>query len=135
MKNIILGAAAVVILGLAVFLYFWRSPGPSQFNEFVTPAVDLETGQELRVTYKLGERAPFVNPATGKRTVYPWYFCQDCRKRFVPDLVPSADGGPPRLPAIPICPLCGGSRTGGWMREDPDQAEPAGDAPLPKLPK
>lgn len=135
MKNLILGAAAVVILGLALLLYLWRTPDKSQFTEFVAPGVDLETGQEVRVTYKLGERAPFLNPATGKRTVYPWYFCEDCQKRFVPELVPSPDGGPPRLPPIPTCPLCGGSRAGVWMPDYPDHAQPKGDAPLPKLPQ
>lgn len=134
-RKIVLGSAALAIIALAVVLYAVRGGADAELsNRFTIRGVCLETGQEVVVTYTVGERAPFVNPATGRRTVYTWYYCRDCNKRFVPELLPASDGGPPRLPVIPACPLCGGTNMTGWTPDDPDQAAPAGDAPLPKWP-
>ncbi len=133
-KSVLLGMAAVAMLGVAVGLYLTRSTGGTRIpDEFSIHGVCLETGVDVAVTYRVGERAPFVNPATGQRTVYMWYLCRDCAKRFVPPLVPDPAGGPPRPPPIPTCPLCGGSDVVAWNPDDPTQPEPVGDAPLPQM--
>lgn len=133
-KNLVLGTAAVVLLLAAGVLLVTRG-GSAQAKYptgYVVQGVDLETKTDVTIHATNKEVAPFVNPATGKRTVYPWYFCEDCKLRFVPALVPSRTGGPPKLPMIPACPKCGHSGT-PWSPEDPEQATPAGDAPLPEL--
>jgi hypothetical protein len=134
-KNLLLGAAVVALLAAAGVILVTRGVGGGAKypSGYVVHGVDLETKAELTIHATNKEGAPFVNPATGKRTVYPWFFCEDCRIRFVPDLVPRPDGGPPKLPMIPACPKCGKSGT-PWSPELPEQAEPAGDAPLPALP-
>jgi hypothetical protein len=134
-KNMVLGAAAVVLLAAAAALVFTRggSARAKYPTGYVVQGVDLETKADVTIHASNKETAPYVNPATGKRTVYPWFFCEECKWRFVPDLVPRPGGGPPKLPMIAACPKCGRSGT-PWMPEDPEQAHPAGDAPLPAMP-
>ena len=133
-RNWLLSGASIIVILAAGVVIFTRGSAKAQFPEgYVVHAVDLETKDELEIHASNKERPPFVNPKTGQRTMYPWYFCLECQHRFVPALVPSASGGPPVLPMIPACPKCGQSGT-PWAPEDPDQAQPKGDAPLPKLP-
>lgn len=140
-KNVVLGVVAVVIFGVAAFLYFypWET-APELPKQFTVHGVCLDTQKEFTVTVPLGEAAPYPNPETGRRTVYPWYFCLECRHRFV-SLPPSATApaavpttGPQRMPGMVVCPLCSSAATGAWQPLDPDEAKPAGDAPLPPLP-
>lgn len=135
LKNALLAGAAAVILIAAVFLYF-RPRDVAEFpTEYVVQTVCLETKQEMPVRAAMTERAPFVNPSTGRRTLYPWWFCWECKYRFVPTPIPGQGDEPPRIPPMPACPHCGSANTGSWVPEDPDAAQPAGDAPLPELPK
>ncbi len=134
-KNLMLGGGAVVLLAAAGVLLLTRGGTGAQAKYptgYVVHGVDLETKAELTINATNKQGAPFVNPATGKRTVYPWFFCEECRVRFVPELVARPDG-PPKLPMIPACPKCGKSGT-PWAPEFEEQAEPAGDAPLPTMP-
>jgi hypothetical protein len=133
-KNLLLGVGVAVLLAAAGVLFFTRG-GNAQAKYptgYVVQGVDLETKADVTIHATNKESAPFVNPSTGKRTVYPWYFCEECKLRFVPALVASKTGGPPKLPMIPACPKCGHSGT-PWSPEDPEQATPAGDVPLPAL--
>jgi hypothetical protein len=134
-KNLLLGGAAVVLLGAAgVSLVTRTGSARAKFpTGYVVQGVDLETKTDVTIHATNKETAPFVNPATGKRTVYPWFFCEECKWRFVPALVPSRTGGPPKLPMIPACPKCGRSGT-PWSPDFPEQAETTGDAPLPAMP-
>jgi hypothetical protein len=134
-KNLVLGVGAVVILAAAGVVLLTRGGGPQAKypTGYVVQGVDLETKADVTIHASNKETAPFVNPATGKRTVYPWFFCEECKWRFVPALEPSRTGGPPKLPMIPACPKCGKPGT-PWSPDFPEQAEPAGDAPLPALP-
>jgi hypothetical protein len=135
-KNLLLGAAAVVMLALAVYFFATRRPADAQYpTEYTESTVCLETKEEFPVTSKITERAPFVNPKTGRRTLYPWYFCNNCQYRFVPTAIPSSDGEAPRLPIAPTCPHCGAQSASSWDPSSPSQAKPAGTAPLPALPK
>jgi hypothetical protein len=135
-KNLLLGAAAVVMLALAVYIYRTRPPADAQYpTECTVSTVCLETKEEVSVTSKMTERAPFVNPKTGRRTLYPWYFCNNCKFRFVPTPIPSSDGEAPRLPIAPTCPHCGAQSACSWDQSSPSQAKPAGTAELPKVPK
>lgn len=134
-KNILLGCGAVLVLLVAGAMYFRTSSGAlPTISKFRAAAVALDTKQELTVSFKPDEPPPWVNPATGKRTVYPWWYCLDCKYRFVPPLVPNPNGGPPSSAGRSNCPHCGSANTTGWRPEELEPEKPAGDAPLPTLP-
>jgi hypothetical protein len=136
LKNALLIGAAVIMLGFAAYRFLFSGGAEAKFpSEYTVQAVCLETQENLQIKYKPDQIAPFVNPKTGKRTVYPWYFCLTCKYKFVPDLVPAPDGGPPRMPVVPTCKHCGGQKAGSWNPQDPEEATPAGVCELPKLPK
>ena len=123
------------MLAIAVYFFSTRASPEAQYPaEYTSRVVCLETHEESKVTSKMTERAPFVNPKTGRRTLYPWYFCYNCKYRFVPTPIPSADGEAPGLPIAPTCPHCGSSHAASWVPSDPDQANPVGTAELPKVP-
>jgi hypothetical protein len=131
----VLGAAAVVMLAIAAYLFATHRSSEAQYpSHYTVQTVCLATGEEFPVTSKVTEREPYANPKTGRRTLFPWYFCYNCKYRFVPTPIPSAGGEPPRLPMVPTCPHCGNQGGSSWDPSDPAQAHPAGTAPLPKVP-
>lgn len=135
-KNLLMGGAAVVLLVAAGVITFTRglSAKAKYPTGYTVQGVDLVTKEELVIQATNDESAPFTNPKTGQRTVYPWHYCPKCNRRFVPQPVPARQGGPPKMPMIPACPGCGGPGQ-VWVPEDPEQAQPAGDLPLPAMPK
>jgi len=134
-KNIILVIVAVVLLAIAAVSFYLRSGEQTEIpNQYRIHGVCLETHKEFTLTVKASDAMPFVNPETGRRTVYTWWFCADCRHRFIPELVASPDGGPPHYRPFPLCTNCGSNCTGTWFPEDPEQEHPDGDGPLPPLP-
>ncbi len=135
-RNVILVVAAVALLGAAVLVYALRTREDLSLpSSYAVYCACLETKQEVAITAKLTDPLPFANPTTGRRTVYPWWFCNDCRYRFVPAPVPDSHGGPPKPPMMATCPHCGSSSTGSWAKGLPDMDNPAGDCPLPPMPK
>jgi len=135
-KNLLLGAAALVMLGVAGYLFITRGSAEAEFpTHYTVQAVCLETKDEFPITSQVTDRPPFKNPKTGRLTLYPWYFCNKCQYRFVPELTRFPNDNLPRLPVIPTCPNCGSQSAGSWVPSDPQQAKPAGTAALPALPK
>ena len=102
-RNLGLGALAVALLGVAVFVFATRTGEREAFpNVYQMEGVCLSCRQEGRASYKQGERPPAECPNCGQRTVYQWTFCFECNTRFVATPVPSNDGGPPRPPVVPV---------------------------------
>ena len=133
-RNLMLGGAALLLLGLAAYLYFSRSGVKADFpREYTVDGMCLACQTPARVSAPLAEHEPLVCPACEARAVYGWWYCYDCNKQFIPNLVPSADGGPPRLPVVPVCTGCRSARTGAFISDDPEQ-EPLGKVALPKWP-
>lgn len=133
-KKVLLGGAAVLIFAAAVVLYVVRRPGgadlPTKYNYW---GVCLETKEDISGEAPAGTTEPYANPKTGRPTVYSWWYCNNCQWRFVPELAKDSNGIP-RAPMAPRCPHCGGVSCGKWFPADPEQAEPKGKAPLPKIP-
>jgi hypothetical protein len=135
-RDVILGIVAAVVAVLALVLYVVRSGSQTDVDYAgEMQGVDLATGEEvvLGSVDFVAERPPYVNPATGERTVYPWFFDTDTGRRFVPQLQPSPDG-PPRLPVVIQSPA--GNAGTPWypgIAED-YEVEPGPDYPLPALP-
>jgi hypothetical protein len=131
-KFVLLGLAAV-ILAAAVVLYIVRMPRPELEigTSYTVLGVCLETKKEFEVEASFREVAPFKNPETGRATVYTWWFCNQCKYRFVP--APQA-APPHRLPIAASCPHCQSGNTCSWGKGMPEMDAPAGDCPLPPMP-
>ncbi|MBU0637359.1 MAG: hypothetical protein KKB50_00725 [Planctomycetes bacterium] len=131
-KNLALGAVAVVVLAAAAFMLFQSRSTAELPSQFVADAVCLACGSEVQANRELTDRPPWKCPGCGERAVCPWMYCYDCQRRFVPAPI-KHEGEPPTMPAIAACPQCGGTSTGSYVAEDPDQVV-QGDLPLPKWP-
>ena len=132
-RNFVLGAVAIVALGAAAFLYARGSGGGSMLpREYKMKGVCLACQKEGEYTIAARTAAPYKCKECGKEAVYPFYYCFNCKKRFVPDLVRLQPGGPLRLPPETKCPCptCQSTDIGQWVA-DATQA-PTGTAPLPK---
>lgn len=133
-RSLVLGATAVVLLALAAYLYFSRADAGSAAlpDEYTVHAVCLACRQEARISAPIRQSPPLVCPHCGERAAYSWFYCERCRKRVIPNLQPAPDGGPPKIPMIATCRLCG-SPVGTYIPESPEH-QPIGDAPLPEWP-
>ncbi|MBN2445732.1 MAG: hypothetical protein JXO22_03350 [Phycisphaerae bacterium] len=131
-RNVVLGGIGVVALLIAAYLTF---SGVGRTKEVPTTyesyGVCLACKADARFSHDADEDAPYDCKNCGERAVYPWLYCFDCEKRFVPTLVADADG-PPKMPGFPRCPVCRQSHFAAYDPEDPDQKNSKGDAPLPK---
>lgn len=132
-RNIVLGGSVIVLFALAAYLYFSRAGAQAELpQEYTIDGVCLACQQEARITASFDEPAPSACPHCGERAVYPWMYCFDCKKRFIPNLE-QRGSGPPRYPIVPSCRACGSRNVGQYVPEDPLQ-KPIGDAPLPEWP-
>ena len=131
MRQTLMGVVAVVLIGAAVATYVLMQPPPIEPDHIYLNGVCLACQKPVTATYKPGGGPPLVCPECGQQAVYQWCYCQDCEKRFVPRMSPTADGSPPRPPIVPACAQCGGVRTGTW---DDALYESKGDVPLPPWP-
>jgi DNA-directed RNA polymerase subunit RPC12/RpoP len=132
-RQLLLTAIIVVGFGAAAYSFLGRRGGPSIAKDFTEPGVCLSCKTEGEVTYPRAEAAPHRCPKCGAQAFYPYYFCFDCKKRFVPALVQRQPGEPLRLPLGIACTRCGSSNVSPFLPNQPDY-EPSGDAPLPKWP-
>lgn len=131
-RNVVLGAIAVAAIVVAIVL-FARGGAQSRAvpKDYTIEGVCLACREEAQITQPLGEYAPFPCPHCGKQAVYPWFYCYDCNRRFVPELVRPEPNGPLRLPMGPRCTACRSNHVGQYDPQWPTQ-HPIGDAPLPK---
>ena len=132
-RQLLLLGIVIVAFGGAGYSIFGRKSGPSVAKEFTETGVCLSCKAEGEVTYPRAEVAPHRCPKCDAQAFYPFYFCFECKKRFVPALVQRQAGEPLRLPLGVACTSCGGSNVSPFLPNQPEY-EPAGDAPLPKWP-
>jgi hypothetical protein len=128
---LLLSVAAVLLIAAGLRLTFSHSTAgvPARFT---ADAVCLACQQDVTVTPKLSEPAPWKCPKCGEQAAYTWLYCPRCEVKFIPELV-RVHGRPPRQPMIPTCPRCGGQHVTAYWAKDPEQ--PAqGRLPLPKWP-
>ena len=132
-RDLVLGAIAALLAALAAYrVFFARSGKPSIPARYAIEGVCLACREPASLEAKLDQHQPFTCARCGQQAVYEWMFCLDCRKRFVPDLVPSTDG-PARVPAFAPCPACRRTNVTQYIPQDTTQ-QPVGDAPLPRWP-
>ena len=135
-RDLTLASVAGGVVVLALVLFVFRSGSDVAIQDKATIyGVDLATGDPIQLEVPIGQgvTAPYENPQTGERTVYPWFFDDETGRRFVPPLEPQADG-PPKMPIVITSPA--GNAGTPWfpgLAEDL-QVERGEDYPLPKLP-
>jgi hypothetical protein len=133
-RNVLFGTLGVVAVATLIFLLVVRrGAAPTIAADFTVFGKCLACEYAGDVNYPRNERAPYACPQCQEHAVYPLYFCNDCKLRFIPELVRSQVGEPPRLPREIRCPSCDSTN---WMSCDPRlmTEEPAGDAPWPRWP-
>jgi hypothetical protein len=133
-KPVVLGLVAVAAFGVSAYLVFGRgSPAIEIGKSFTENGVCMSCKAESQLAYPREEIAPHRCPKCGEQAFYPYYFCNDCKYRFVPALVTGSAGTPPRMPLGVSCTHCQSSSAGPWFADQPDY-QPAGTMPLPKWP-
>lgn len=133
-RNLLLGGLAVTITGAAGYFFFSNrgSSGAVSATTYEFRGACLACKQPVQTTQHFDENFPLKCPKCGQAAVYPWYYCYQCKKRFVPELDRSGSG-PPRVPMGPRCTACGSDNVGLWVEKMTTQ-QPTGDATLPKWP-
>jgi DNA-directed RNA polymerase subunit RPC12/RpoP len=131
----------IVLAGLAIGLFivagviFSRSDASADYpSTYMLDGVCLQCKQDGRLQLKTAQIPPYECPHCHERAFYPWFYCSDCKVKFVPNLVKNPGGGRPHgLPVVPMCSECGGPHVGNYIPTDPEQS-PTGVADLPGLP-
>jgi len=112
-RNLLI-AAGVSVVAIAILVFVsWTSLSAWRNSPEVAartmPVVDIETGKAITdFRAARGASFPFVNPASGKATLYPaeaCYWTKDGKAKFPPDYVVLNE----RLgkPGPTRCPVCG----------------------------
>lgn len=133
-RNILMGGVAIILIGGAVAVFALRGGGNTKLpTDSTIYGVCLACEEDVTTTQPLGAIAPYPCPHCDKQAVYPWMYCFDCNRRFVPDLVRPDINGPLRMPGYPKCP-CRGCRSDYVGQYDPEMPNqnPVADVPLPK---
>ncbi len=128
---VVAALAAVAVAGVMLMRSDSGSGGnlPQQYS---IDGVCLKCHESGQFSYSAKQDQPLVCPKCGERAVYSWFYCNACKKRFVPKLQVRADGVAV-IPMVPACPACGSTDATPFIQEDPTQ-QPAGDTPLPAWP-
>lgn len=132
-RQILLATIALAAFGAAAYVMFGREKPAVPGNTVTLDGACLACRQLVTVEYPAAQRQPANCPKCGQRAVYGTFICGKCKIRFVPRLEQSSDGGPPRMPMIATCTVCGGLNACGYIRMDPEH-QAAKLAPLPKWP-
>ncbi len=131
-RNTVLGGVAIVAIAAAAYFTFSgygrQKPLPTTVH---TLGVCLANGKDVEITHELDEVAPWTCPECGEQAVYPWLYCFDCQRRFVPKLDRDSQGIL-RMPPYPACPACGSQSYSAFKPEDRRQELKRKDARLPK---
>ena len=133
-RNVVLGVLAVAAIAYAGYRIMRGGKAQSlqTVRNFTGYGVCLNCKQEAIVTFGANELPPYHCEACGEDAFYLWWYCRECKYRFIPDLI-RKPGQPPRPNPYPRCTHCGCSDVCGWDPDNPYQV-PQGDAPLPKWP-
>lgn len=129
-RNVLLGGIAIAAIAVAVII-FTRTGPAARPESFAFNGVCLSCQKDVKQVVPLNEYAPFTCPHCATQAVYPWFYCNECNRRFVPDLVRPDPAGPWRIPQGIACRACGSGNVGSWDPDFPTQ-QPIGDAQLPK---
>jgi DNA-directed RNA polymerase subunit RPC12/RpoP len=134
-KNVLLGLLTVAAFSAAgVFAYRHFTTGADNSpTGYESAGICLACRQEVTVSHKADEIEPFACSACGQKAVYKWLYCNECHRRFIPDLRFSDVDQQWHFPQIPACRACKCTDVTGFVGDILGQL-PIGDAELPKWP-
>jgi putative FmdB family regulatory protein len=101
----------ILIFGLAVGLYFWRTSqtaSPTQWSDYDAYLQCRACGHRFKANLEVADIPPFTCPKCGKKEAWHLKQCRQSGEIFLPPL----QGDPPRPPMIATCPNCGSTATG-----------------------
>lgn len=134
MKNTILAGCAIVLFGIAGYVFLRPSGSKIRLaNEYDYRGVCAACKSEIIAKYRKIDAEPYECPACHERAAFQWRYCGVCHKRTLPELAKPAEGGPKTVPAFPLCPVCRCFDLSPYDPDRPDQS-PTGDNPLPRWP-
>ena len=134
-RNCLYGLIILAGAGGAGYMLFGRTKENVAVNaaHFSVDGMCLACKSETKLSVPREEEAPHRCPKCGQQAVYPLWYCEDCKKRFVPVLERRDPNGPPRMPVSVACPNCRGQSVAPYIPEAQLET-PAGDQPLPPWP-
>jgi DNA-directed RNA polymerase subunit RPC12/RpoP len=128
----ILAGVVVVLVVVAGVIYYVRSAEKTKpLPKTQIDGVCVACGKEVQLETEPGNVPPLVCPYCKERTVYAWWYCENCKKLFVPRLIASERSGPPRPEMRPVCPGCGSHTVLGYTAAVTLGYQPEGRLPLP----
>jgi DNA-directed RNA polymerase subunit RPC12/RpoP len=131
-RNGMLVVVAVAALVGAGWLFFRGSSAGELPKSQGIYGICVSCKHEAESAHPLGAREPFECEKCKTRSVYAMYFCNECQKRFVPQLRREVPGEPMRVPMPVHCPVCNTSSVSIFFPGYIDQADIKGDHALPK---
>ncbi len=136
-RKLLYAILIVVGLGTTAFMFLRQRPArlAVDADRLVVHGVCLACREEGAAAAPWGEQAPYACPKCQVKGVYPWWYCQECRRRFVPALVERDAGEPLRLPAVVACTGCQSAYVSPYLPEHAQLEPPVGDVPPPAWPK
>lgn len=132
-RNLVLSGVTVVALGLAAYFYFSGGEAVALPKMVNAEVVCLHCKEESLISYDRAAFPPYTCPACGERAAYPWLYCYDCNRKFVPTLIEREGHDLPIPTPFPTCTYCGCRNVSAYSTELPNQT-PVGNAKLPKWP-
>ena len=132
-RKVWLTIISVTVLVVAGYRLIFGSTGkPKLPDTYTAYGICLACKQEATILHQKDDPQPFLCQGCGEQAVYTWWYCNDCRYRFIPELI-RTPGEPPHPTPYPTCTHCSCNSVSGWDPENPDQAR-GHDAKLPKWP-
>ena len=131
-RQTVLGGLVVVLLVAAGVIYYVRSthkPGPPAPTH--VDGVCVACATDVQEDVPAGTALPLICPHCKEQTVYAWWFCEDCKKLFVPKLIQRKTGGPPQPDRQPACPGCRSAKVMTYTAARMLDYQPVGRLPLP----
>lgn len=132
-KNLILGLIAAAAGAFAIYRLSTFESSAKLPSDYTVQGVCLACKAEAGLTQSVRERPPFECSSCKSKSVFPWFYCPQCKKRFVPPPEKRRDGSI-GLPIVPSCPSCKATNAGNFDVLDPEQ-EGAPAMPVPSMPK
>ena len=132
-KRIVLTTIALLGFGGAGFVAYRNFAGAGALPATLEgKGVCIACKQEVTAKHSALEPEPLKCPACGEKSVFKWWYCSDCHRRFVPK-PELGEGGIVMLPMRPRCSGCSCESVTYFIEDFVDQS-PIGDVELPRWP-
>lgn len=91
-RNVLLGAVAVIALVVAGWMFSSSGEDLRSIDQYTDYCACLNCDWEGLVTHSSREQDPFICEQCDHESVHYLYYCNECRSRFIPQLIRGSDG-------------------------------------------